>query len=198
MAALLHHSSHLEVLSIERLRYYPDVEAQPNFHAANSLKFIKLSYFYYDVRSLEMIPNNSFLVEVHLDNVNVTDVGVSSLSKWVKEALCWELEQIGDEGLIAVGKHSVNLEKLILNGVGASCVSLQVIATNCRKLIRLEVHRCETITEAEMICIAEKCVALRILCIDDEVYVYEASTEPEPVSTSSSSTGNGGRTLVHQ
>nr|GFA37365.1 hypothetical protein [Tanacetum cinerariifolium] len=175
----------------------------PNFHAANSLKFIKLSYFYYDVRlleplivssknlkrlelincngnwdrSLEMIPNNSFLVEVHLDNVNVTDVGVSSLSK------CRDL-------------IALHIDRSTCTDVGLIRVAENLIATNCRKLIRLEVHRCETITEAEMMCIAEKCVALRILCIDDEVYVYEASTEPEPVSTSSSSTGNGGRTSM--
>ncbi|PWA53579.1 hypothetical protein CTI12_AA440760 [Artemisia annua] len=71
-----------------------------------------------------------------------------------------------DEGLIAVGKHCVNLEELVLIGVKATYVGLQVVATNCQNLVRLELCHSDTITDVEMMCIVEKCVALKILRID--------------------------------
>ncbi|PWA74671.1 F-box domain, cyclin-like protein [Artemisia annua] len=196
---LLHNCTQLEVLDVWSLNNYPDVKAPPNFSAgaaAKSLKVIKLSFAHNERlfepliiasknltslelgccdgswgRTLEMIPNDSCLVEVHLQDVNVTDVGLISVAK-----NCRALKklgvgnfngsvEIGDEGLIAVGKHSVNLQELILIGVNATCVSLEVIATNCRNLVRLELSRSETITDVEMMCIAEKCVALKTLYI---------------------------------
>ena len=86
---LLDNCTQLEVLSVNKLCNYPDVKTPPNFRAAKSLKVIKL----WDVdnerlfepliiasknltrldlgwsdgrwdRSLEMIPNNSCLVDV--------------------------------------------------------------------------------------------------------------------------------------
>ncbi|PWA62622.1 zinc finger, RING/FYVE/PHD-type, Methyltransferase, trithorax [Artemisia annua] len=56
--------------------------------------------------------------------------------------------EIGDEWLI-----SVNL--LVLIEVNASCVSLQVITTNCLILVRLELCRNDTIADVEMMCITE-------------------------------------------
>ncbi|GJZ78846.1 F-box domain, cyclin-like protein [Tanacetum coccineum] len=94
------------------------------------------------VKSLEMIAvSDKSLVDVHLEYFDET------------------------KGLIAVGKHSANLQELSLIGVNASCVSLEVIATNCKKLVRIVLSRSETISDVEMSCIAEKCVALKFLCI---------------------------------
>ncbi|PWA90136.1 hypothetical protein CTI12_AA102290 [Artemisia annua] len=75
-------------------------------------------------------------------------------------------DEIGDEGLIAVGKHCLNLQELTLYGVDASYVSLQVIATNCQNLVRLYLIRSDTISDLEMQCIADKCTALKFLYIE--------------------------------
>ena len=190
---LLDNSTQLEVLSIYKLSNYPEVKAPPNFRAAKSLKVIKLWHVNNERlfepliiasknltslklscndgswdRTLEMIPNDSCLVEVHLEDVNVSDVGLISVAENCRalKKLCVWGSEIGDEGLIAVGKHSVNLQELSLIGIDASCVSLKVIATNCQNLVRLYLSRSDTITDVEMICIAEKCIALKILRIE--------------------------------
>ncbi|PWA90137.1 F-box domain, cyclin-like protein [Artemisia annua] len=170
-----------------------DVKARPNFRAAKSLKVIELWHVDNERlfepliiasknltsltliggdgswdRSLEMIPNDSCLVDVCLDGVNVTDVGLISVAQNCRALKKLSLEdtgEIGDEGLIAVGKHCVNLQELTLDGVDASYVSLQVIATNCQNLVSLYLSSSDTITDVEMLCIADKCTALKFLCI---------------------------------
>nr|GEU51636.1 hypothetical protein [Tanacetum cinerariifolium] len=221
---LLNNCSQLEVLFVNRLFNACGDGALRNFHyvvVAKSLKVAELRSVYSDRfvealitgsknlkclkvihcggnwdRYLEMIPDDSCLAEVHLENVNVTDVGVSSLSKCrdlialhIERSRCTDVglisvaenckglkklyvgshneRRIGDEGLIAVGKHSVNLQELFLIRVNAYCISLEVIATNCHKLVRIELCRIETITDVELSCIAQKCVALKILCIEE-------------------------------
>ncbi|PWA81883.1 VIER F-box protein 2 [Artemisia annua] len=217
---LLDNSSQLEVLSVTRLFIYSDDSA--SFCAglaAKTLKVIKLRHVHSERvfqpliigaknlkrlklvdcdgnwdRTLEMIPDDNCLVEVHLEGVNVSDVGLSSLAKCrdllvlridnyrctdvglisvaencraLKKLYVGRRSEIGDSGLIAVGRHSVNLQELILNGVEATCVSLEVIATNCQNLVRLELCQSDTITDVEVMFIAEKCVALKILCIEE-------------------------------
>ena len=102
---LLDNCTQLEVLSVYKLSNYPEVKAPPNFRAAKSLKVIKLwqvdnerlfepliiasknltclnlvsSDGSWD-RSLEMIPNDSCLVDVCLEDVNVSDVGLISVA----------------------------------------------------------------------------------------------------------------------
>ncbi|PWA99326.1 F-box family protein [Artemisia annua] len=225
---LLRNCSQLEVLSVTSLYSLRDVRDPAKFRTglpANTLKVIELRYVYSErlfeplisgsknLKSLKlyycggkwdswlkMIPDDSGLVEVHLETVNVTDVGLSSLSKCrylnslrivnINNQLCtnvglisiaknckrlkklyvgyWKYTSyIGEEGLIAVGEHSMNLEELILIGVNATHVSLEVIARNCQNLVRLELSMSETITDVEMSCIAEKCVALKSLCIEE-------------------------------
>ncbi|PWA93799.1 SKP1/ASK1-interacting protein 2 [Artemisia annua] len=222
MLELLDNCTQLEVLSVTWLvSRLSDDKALSNFRAAKSLKVIKVSFVCNERlfepliiasknlkslkligcggkwdRALESIGDDNCLGDVHLEQVNVTDVGVSLLAKcrdlislYIKNVLCTDVglisvaenckrlkklyvddcvrNKIGNEGLIAVGKHSVNLQELVLKGVSVSCVSLQVIATNCQKLVRLELSRSETITDVEMMCIAEKCVALKSLCIEE-------------------------------
>ncbi|KAL2522589.1 F-box protein [Forsythia ovata] len=135
------------------------------------------------------------LTEIHLERLQVSDIGLMAISKCpdleilhlVKapdcsnEGICavaenckllrklhidgWRTNRIGDEGLIAIAKNSVNLVELVLIGVNPSSVSLMAIATNCQKLERLALCGSETIGDPEISCIAAKCMALKKLCI---------------------------------
>ncbi|XP_022884270.1 F-box protein At1g47056-like [Olea europaea var. sylvestris] len=137
----------------------------------------------------------NYLTEIHLERLQVSDIGLMAISKCpdleifhlVKapdcsnEGICavaenckllrklhidgWRTNRIGDEGLIAIAKNSVNLVELVLIGVNPSSVSLMAIATNCQKLERLALCGSETIGDPEISCIAAKCMALKKLCI---------------------------------
>lgn len=137
----------------------------------------------------------SHLIEIHLERLQVSDIGLTAISKCptleilhlVKALDCtnigvvavaehckllrklhidgWRSNRIGDEGLIAIAKNSVNLQEFVLIGLNPSSVSMSAIASNCQKLERLALCGSETIGDAEISYIAEKCVALRKLCI---------------------------------
>ncbi|KFK28417.1 hypothetical protein AALP_AA8G512100 [Arabis alpina] len=145
---------------------------------------------------LQMIGDGkSSLSEIHLERLQVSDIGLSAISRCssvetlhiVKTPDCsnyglidvaqrckllrklhidgWRTNMIGDEGLIAVAKHCLNLQELVLIGVNATHMSLAAIATNCEKLERLALCGSKTIGDAEIACIAMKCGALRKFCI---------------------------------
>ncbi|QDP16903.2 hypothetical protein Tsubulata_060007 [Turnera subulata] len=144
---------------------------------------------------LETMDGSEFLTEVHLERIQVSDVALNAISKCVnldilhivKTADCsnlglvsvaqncrqlrklhidgWRTNRIGDEGLIAVAKQCPDLQELVLIGVHATHFSLSAIAANCMKLERLALCGSGTIGDGEIACIAEKCVALRKLCI---------------------------------
>lgn len=135
------------------------------------------------------------LMEVHLERLQVSDAGLMAVSKCpdlenfhlVKAPDCsndgvsaiaencrllrklhidgWRTNRIGDEGLLAIAKNSVNLVELVLIGVNPSTVSLNAVASNCQKLERLALCGSETIGDAEVSCVAAKCKALKKLCI---------------------------------
>ncbi|XAR74026.1 hypothetical protein NMG60_11008178 [Bertholletia excelsa] len=137
----------------------------------------------------------SSLVEIHLERLQVSDAGLTAISNCsdleilhlVKTPDCtnfgvvsvaehcrllrklhidgWRTNRIGNEALIAIGKHSINLQELVLIGVNPSSISLEAIASNCQKLERLALCGSETIGDPEISCIAEKCTALKKLCI---------------------------------
>ncbi|KAL1107199.1 hypothetical protein V6Z11_D03G027100 [Gossypium hirsutum] len=139
--------------------------------------------------------SRSPLMEIHLERLQVSDIGLSAISKCtkienlhiVKTPECsnyglvcvaenckllrklhidgWRTNRIGDEGLIAVAKHCSNLQELVLIGVNATHVSLSAIACNCSKLERLALCGSGTIGDTEIACIATKCMALKKLCI---------------------------------
>ncbi|XP_017622762.1 F-box protein SKIP2 [Gossypium arboreum] len=139
--------------------------------------------------------NSNPLMEIHLERLQVSDIGLSAISKCtkienlhiVKTPECsnyglvcvaenckllrklhidgWRTNRIGDEGLIAVAKHCSNLQELVLIGVNATHVSLSAIACNCSKLERLALCGSGTIGDTEIACIAAKCMALKKLCI---------------------------------
>ncbi|KAL3812346.1 hypothetical protein ACJIZ3_013614 [Penstemon smallii] len=139
--------------------------------------------------------NNNNLVEVHLERIQVSDVGLSAISNsmnleilhLVKTPECtniglvtiaekckllrklhidgWKTNRISDEGLISVANHCPNLQELVLIGVNPTTSSLKKLATNCQNLERLALCGSETVGDAEIICIASKCIALKKLCI---------------------------------
>ncbi|KAI3726652.1 hypothetical protein L1987_66451 [Smallanthus sonchifolius] len=135
------------------------------------------------------------LVEVHLERLQISDAGLAALSHCqnleilhiLKTPDCsnsglifvaenckllrklhidgWKTNRINDEGLIGVSKYCPNLQELVLIGVNSTRVSLELLATNCQKLERLALCGSETVGDAEISCIAEKCTALKKLCI---------------------------------
>ncbi|PWA63666.1 SKP1/ASK1-interacting protein 2 [Artemisia annua] len=169
----------------------------PLISGAKNLKTLKLLRCLGDWDSLlEMIAvSDSLLSEVHLERLQVSDVGLSALSNClnleilhiVKTPDCtnvgvvaiaerckylrklhidgWKTNRIGNEALIAIARHSVHLQELVLIGVNPSSISLEAIASNCQKLERLALCGSETIADTEISCIASKCVALKKLCI---------------------------------
>ncbi|XP_010556431.1 PREDICTED: putative F-box/LRR-repeat protein 8 [Tarenaya hassleriana] len=135
------------------------------------------------------------IVEIHLERIQVSDLGLAAISNCsnieilhlVKTPDCtntglitlakhckllrrlhidgWKANRISDEGLIAVAKSSWNLQELVLIGVNPTKLSIEAFASNCQNLERLALCGSETVGNPELCCIAEKCVALRKLCI---------------------------------
>ncbi|EFH50739.1 predicted protein [Arabidopsis lyrata subsp. lyrata] len=135
------------------------------------------------------------IVEIHLERIQMSDLGLTALSKCsgvevlhlVKTPDCtnaglalvaerckllrklhidgWKTNRIGDEGLIVVAKSCWNLQELVLIGVNPTKLSLEAIVSNCLNLERLALCGSDTVGDTELCCIAEKCLALRKLCI---------------------------------
>nr|GEZ01415.1 hypothetical protein [Tanacetum cinerariifolium] len=193
--ALLNTCSSLEELSVKHIRYGRLFE--PLIIVSNNLKTLKLIALFGEwERCLEMITaSGNSLVEVHLEHVDVTDIGLLALSKCSSleilhlESLlhctnsglisvaenCKGLKKlyidnrmwnsIRNDGLIAIAKYCLNLEELVLIGVDACCISLEAIAVNCQKLERLDLCLSNKITDLEISYIAEKCVAMKKVLI---------------------------------
>ncbi|XP_050212860.1 F-box protein At1g47056-like [Mercurialis annua] len=135
------------------------------------------------------------MVEIHLERLQVSDAGLAAISNCldleilhlVKTPECtnlglvsiaerckllrklhidgWKANRIGDEGLIAVAKNCPNLQELVLIGVNPTKNSLEMLASNCQNLERLALCGSDTVGDAEISCIAAKCIALKKLCI---------------------------------
>ncbi|XP_042509010.1 F-box protein At1g47056-like [Macadamia integrifolia] len=224
MNTVLDHCSSLEELSVKRLRGINDGSAAKPIGpgvAASSLKTICLKELYNgqyfgpliigskNLRTLKLFRCSgdwdkllesiadrvTGLVEVHLERLQVSDVGLAALSKCsnleilhlVKTPECtnaglvsiadhckllrklhidgWKTNRIGDEGLIAIAKRCTNLQELVLIGVNPTSSSLGLLAANCQNLERLALCGSETIGDAEISCIAAKCISLKKLCI---------------------------------
>lgn len=160
-----------------------------------SLKLLQCSGDWDNVVKMVARRENSCLFEVHFDKVQVSDVGLSALSNCleleslhiIKTVDCtnfgiisvlekcsllrklhidgWRTNQIGDQGLVSIGKHGANLQELVLMGVNPSLISIETIASGCKKLERLAICGSKTVADAELSCIATKCAALKKLCI---------------------------------
>lgn len=224
MNSLLDNCGLLEELSVKRLRGITDAAAAEAIgpgKAANSLKVICLKDLYNgqcfgplimgakNLRSLKLFRCSGDwdklleviadrvdgLVDVHLERIQVSDLGLSALSKCavlevlhlVKTPECtniglmaaaekcrllrklhidgWKTNRISDDGLIAVATNCPNLQELVLIGVNPTRLSLEKLATNCPNLERLALCGSETVGDTEISCIAAKCFALKKLCI---------------------------------
>ncbi|KAL5556932.1 hypothetical protein UlMin_039168 [Ulmus minor] len=222
MNAVLDHCTGLEELSVKRLRGIQDgSELIGSGNGAKSLKSVCLKELINGqcfgpllvgakkLKTLKIIrclgdwdkvmdvigDGNAGLIEVHLERLQVSDSGLSSISncssleilRIVKTPECsnsgiisiaerckllrklhidgWRTNRIGDEGLYAVAKQCVNLQELVLIGVNPTSLSLEAIASNCQKLERLAICGSGSVGDAEIACIAAKCVALKKLCI---------------------------------
>lgn len=224
MNAVLDNCSTLEELSVKRLRGITDGAAAEPIGpgvAASSLKTVCLKELYNgqcfgpliigakNLRTLKLFRCSgdwdkllqlvtdrvTSLVEIHLERIQVTDVGLAAISNClgleimhlVKTPECtnlglaaiaerckllrklhidgWKANRIGDEGLIAVAKCCPNLQELVLIGVNPTRLSLEVLASNCQNLERLALCGSDTVGDLEISCIAAKCVALKKLCI---------------------------------
>ncbi|CAK9135359.1 unnamed protein product [Ilex paraguariensis] len=224
MNAVLDNCSSLEELSVKRLRGITDGAASepigpgvaasslkviclkelyngqcfgPLITGAKNLRTLKLFRCYGDWdKLLEAIADHvTGLVEVHLERLQVSDVGLAAISNClsleilhlVKTPECtnlglktvaenckllrklhidgWKTNMISDDGLIAVAKHCPNLQELVLIGVNPTRVGLENLATNCLNLERLALCGSETVGDEEISCIAAKCIALKKLCI---------------------------------
>lgn len=138
---------------------------------------------------------NSGLVEIHLEKVQVSDVGLAGVSKClnletlhlVKTPECsdsglsgvaerckmlrklhidgWRINRIGDDGLISVAKNCPNLQELVLIAMYPTSLSLAEIASNCQGLERFALCGIGTVGDADIECFAAKCGALKKMCI---------------------------------
>ncbi|PON35331.1 F-box domain containing protein [Parasponia andersonii] len=222
MNAILNHCRALEELSVKRFRGIhegsemigPGVAAsslrsvclkelingqvfQPLIVGSKKLTTLKLIRCMGDWDGvLEMIgTGNTGFVEIHLERLQVSDLGLSGISRCsnlevlriVKTPECtnyglvcvaehckrlrklhidaWRTNRIGDEGLIAVAKQCLNLQELVLIGVNHTSLGLTAVASSCQKLERLALCGSGSVGDAEIACIAAKCVALKKLCI---------------------------------
>lgn len=139
--------------------------------------------------------NNNNLVDVHLEKIRVGDVGLGALASCtglevlhiVKTPECsdigiitiaegcknlrklhidgWRTNRIGDDGLLAIAQHCPNIQELVLVGLNPTPRSLVAVATNCRNLGRLVFCGSDTVADAEIMCMADRCLSLRKLCI---------------------------------
>ncbi|KAE8679902.1 F-box protein [Hibiscus syriacus] len=135
------------------------------------------------------------LIDIHMERIQVSDVGLVAISNCsnleilhlVKTPECtnaglsavgekckllrklhidgWKANRIGDQGLIAVAKSCPNLQELVLIGLNPTKLSLEMLASNCLNLERLALCGSDTVGDAEISCIAVKCIALKKLCI---------------------------------
>ncbi|KAH7432649.1 hypothetical protein KP509_07G032200 [Ceratopteris richardii] len=121
--------------------------------------------------ALRAISKCSKLEVLYVSKVaNCSDYGYSAIASGCKNLRKLHIDdrkigKVGDEGLLAVGKYSSELQELVLIGTDVSIRSLDLITSNCSKLERIALCNSDTVGDNELFCIAEKCWSLRKLCI---------------------------------
>ncbi|KAK1427447.1 hypothetical protein QVD17_16133 [Tagetes erecta] len=170
---------------------------EPLIIGSKNLKTLSLVRCYGDWdKFLQLVTKNVHgLIEMHLEKLQVSDLGLEAVSDCrnleifhlLKTPNCSDLglmsvaenckflrklhidglkmKRIGDEGLMSVAKNCPNLQELVLIGVDVTHTGLEQLSVNCRKLERLALCGSESVGDAEIACIAAKCIALRKLCI---------------------------------
>jgi len=131
---------------------------------------------------LEAIAKCSNLEIVHLVRLpKCTDAGLVAVAKGCNKSLRklhvgWEMEKIGDRGLMGVAEYCVNIQELVLIRMNPSKECFDMLVSNCKGLERLGVCGSDTFSDIDMECIAAKCRALR------EVYVEGCPISHEGLS----------------
>ncbi|CAD6260352.1 unnamed protein product [Miscanthus lutarioriparius] len=173
------------------LCFVPLLASSPNLR---SLKILRCSGAW-DLPLEVITARAPGLVELHLEKLQVGDRGLAALSACpnlevlflVKTPECtdsgiisvaekchklrklhvdgWRTNRIGDFGLMAVARGCPDLQELVLIGVNPTVLSLRMLGEHCRSLERLALCGCETVGDAEIICLAERWAALKKLCI---------------------------------
>jgi hypothetical protein len=64
-----------------------------------------------------------------------------------------------------VARNCKDLQELVIIGLNATMSSLSLLASNCSSLERLAICTSDTFGDLELSCIADKCLALKRLCI---------------------------------
>ncbi|XP_043713201.1 F-box protein At1g47056-like [Telopea speciosissima] len=131
--------------------------------------------------------NSTGLVEVHLLDVFLeTNVALAAISNFsnleilhiaytrgitTKAGLvsifdhCMLLKELhirshGEEDLTVITEGCPLLQELVLISVNTSCLSLSLLAANCKNLKRLALYWCDTFGDPEISCVAAECIAL--------------------------------------
>ncbi|XP_047044370.1 F-box protein At1g47056-like [Lolium rigidum] len=173
------------------LSFVPLIASSPNLR---SLKILRCSGAW-DLPLELIAARAPGLVEIHLEKLQVGDRGLAAISTCtnlevlflVKTPECtdegiisvaqnchklrklhidgWRTNRIGDRGLMAVARGCPDLQELVLIGVNPTVQSLRMLGEHCRVLERLALCGCETVGDTEIICLAERCAALKKLCI---------------------------------
>uniref|UniRef100_A0ACD5UD44 Uncharacterized protein n=1 Tax=Avena sativa TaxID=4498 RepID=A0ACD5UD44_AVESA len=173
------------------LCFVPLIASSPNLR---SLKILRCSGAW-DLPLEVIAARAPGLVEIHLEKLQVGDRGLAAVSACtnlevlflVKTPECtdegiisvaqnchklrklhidgWRTNRIGDRGLMAVARGCPDLQELVLIGVNPTVQSLRMLGDHCRVLERLALCGCETVGDTEIICLAERCAALKKLCI---------------------------------
>eukprot|EP00250_Pteridium_aquilinum_P005893 c15913_g1_i1 orf=262-1761(-) len=121
--------------------------------------------------ALKAISHCSKLEILHVGKVSdCSDVGYSAIANGCRNLRKLHIDdrktgRIGDEGLLAIGKHCTELQELVLIGTSVSVKSLALIVSNCARLERMALCNSDAVGDEELVCIAQKCSSLRKLCI---------------------------------
>ncbi|KAH6823417.1 VIER F-box protein 1 [Perilla frutescens var. hirtella] len=156
-----------------------------------TLKIIGCSGNNWDKLLYTLAARKNFLTEIHLEKLEVSDIGLMAISKCsnlkrfhlAKTPYCsnegisaiakkckllkklhidgCRTNRINDWGLMEIAKNSIHLVKLVLVGVNPSSDSLMAIASNCRKLQKLALCGSNAIGDDEISCMAAECKVLK-------------------------------------
>uniref|UniRef100_A0A6N2LLG2 F-box domain-containing protein n=1 Tax=Salix viminalis TaxID=40686 RepID=A0A6N2LLG2_SALVM len=148
----------------------------PLIIGSKNLKTLKLSRCSGDWdKLLQVIADRvTGLAEIHLEMLQVSDTGLVAISNCLNRYFAsrsnpgvllrklyidgWKANRMGDDGLVAVAKHCLNLQELVLIGVNPTQISLELLASNCQNPERLALCGSDTVGDVEISCIAAKCV----------------------------------------
>ncbi len=174
-----------------QLLVYPLIAQSKNLH---TLMLSRISGNW-DLLFESITVHMASLVELHIEKVMLTDRGLQAVACCtnlqvlyvVKPSECtnkglsaiangcpklcklhidsWKNNQLGDEGLATVARNCKDLQELVIIGLNATMSSLSLLASNCSSLERLAICTSDTFGDLELSCIADKCLALKRLCI---------------------------------